>query len=240
MKLKIAMADDIDSDLLTLENSIIRASNGKHQIEFVKYNSGDLLLSDKITDFDAVFLDICMKGLNGIDTATYIREKFPSTPIIFVTSSEEYIWDSFSVHPFDYLLKPYDYNRVSKLFSDLMKILEKSEPELEISVSRQKMNIPFKKIYYVTSQNHSVNITTDNGTYNSAVTFSCIQNCICEDQRFLVCNRGITVNMDYVLKFENDCIYMLDETVFPVRQKDKSRLFAEFTQYQFRKMRSDI
>lgn len=46
--------------------------------------------------------------------------------------------------------------------------------------------------------------------------------------------------MDYVLKFENDCIYMLDEAVFPVRQKDKSRLFAEFTQYQFRKMRSDI
>lgn len=234
------MVDDIDSDLITLENHIIHAINGKHEIEFVKYNSGDLILADKITDFDAVFLDICMKGLDGIDTAVQIREKFPSKPIIFVTSSEEYVWKSFSVHPFDYLLKPYDYNRVSKLLSDFMKILEKNEPELEISVSRQKINIPFKKIYYITSQNHSVNITTDNGTYNSAITFSSIQKCICKDQRFLVCNRGIAVNMDYVLKFENDCIYILDGKVFPVRQKDKSKFFAEFTQYQFRKMRDNI
>ena len=43
-----------------------------------------------------------------------------------------------------------------------------------------------------------------------------------------------------ILKFDKDCIKMLNGTVFPVRQKDKSKLFVEFTQYQFRKMRDDI
>ena len=35
-------------------------------------------------------------------------------------------------------------------------------------------------------------------------------------------------------------IQMLDGTQFPVRQKDKGRLFATFTQYQFRHMRREI
>ena len=55
----------------------------------------------------------------------------------------------------------------------------------------------------------------------------------------MVCNRGIIINMSAVLRFENDCIQMLDGTQFPVRQKDKGRLFATFTQYQFRHMRRE-
>lgn len=58
--------------------------------------------------------------------------------------------------------------------------------------------------------------------------------------KVLVCNRGIIINMSAVLRFENDCIQMLDGTQFPVRQKDKGRLFATFTQYQFRHMRREI
>ena len=124
MKLKIALVDDVESDLLLLETDLMCAAKGRHQITFLKYKSGDLLLSDDITNFDIIFLDICMDGLNGIDTAIQIRKKMPATPIIFVTSSAEYVWNSFSVHPFDYLLKPYEDTRVIKLFSDLMKILE--------------------------------------------------------------------------------------------------------------------
>ncbi len=56
----------------------------------------------------------------------------------------------------------------------------------------------------------------------------------------MVCNRGIIINMSAVLRFENDCIQMLDGTQFPVRQKDKGHLFATFTQYQFRHMRREI
>jgi response regulator of the lytR/algR family len=46
--------------------------------------------------------------------------------------------------------------------------------------------------------------------------------------------------MDKVLRFEDDCIEMLDGTRLPVRQKDKNALFAHFTQYQFRHMRREL
>ena len=46
--------------------------------------------------------------------------------------------------------------------------------------------------------------------------------------------------MDRVLRFGEDSIEMLCGKSFPVRQRDKKRLFAAFTQYQFRRMRKEV
>ena len=48
-----------------------------------------------------------MEGTNGIETARILRRADPDLLLVFVTSSPEYVWDAFPVHPFDYLLKPY-------------------------------------------------------------------------------------------------------------------------------------
>ena len=41
-------------------------------------------------------------------------------------------------------------------------------------------------------------------------------------------------------RFGEDSIEMLCGKSFPVRQRDKKRLFAAFTQYQFRRMRKEV
>lgn len=46
------------------------------------------------------------EGMNGIETAEKIREVSPDTRFIFVTGYSQYALDSFVVHPFDYILKP--------------------------------------------------------------------------------------------------------------------------------------
>ena len=59
-------------------------------------------------------------------------------------------------------------------------------------------------------------------------------------ENFLVCNRGLLLSMDKVLRFEGDCIEMLDGARLPVRLKDKNSLFAQFTQDQFRHMQREL
>lgn len=239
MKLRIAIADDVESDLKRLISAIGNAAEGICEIEYNCFESGEsLLLSDG--EYDAVFLDICMNGDNGIETAEKLRKERADIPIVFVSSSDEYVWNSFSVHPFDYLLKSYDSERVNKLFSDLMKIIGRKEPELKIMVARQEFSVPFSNISYVTSQNHTVNIAVEDTVYNSTATFSYIKDCLGNDPRFLVCNRGVIVNMDRVLRFDSGVIEMPDGTSFPVRQKDRTKLFTEFTQYQFRHIRNEV
>ena len=130
--------------------------------------------------------------------------------------------------------------RVQEMLDDLLAVLGRPEPELELRVARQIILVPFSRIEYALAQNHYVSVRTGEGEYRATATFAPIQQSLCADPRFLLCNRGVVVNMDKVLRFESDAIQMLNGMSFPVRQKDKGRLFAAFTQYQFRHMRREL
>lgn len=121
MLLRIAIVDDLPQDAERLQQAL----TAEGQTNIIRYESGDALLSAISPEqLDALFLDICMEGTNGIDTARKLREQAPTLPIVFVTSSKEYVWQSFPVHPFDYLLKPFEQARIRQLLDDLLRILQ--------------------------------------------------------------------------------------------------------------------
>ncbi len=55
---------------------------------------------------DAVFLDIDMPYINGVQLALKIQSLYAGIMIIFVTAYSQYALDSFKAFPLDYLLKP--------------------------------------------------------------------------------------------------------------------------------------
>lgn len=55
---------------------------------------------------DAVFLDINMPGLSGIELATVLRKLSRPPAIVFVTAHDDRAVDAFDVGALDYLLKP--------------------------------------------------------------------------------------------------------------------------------------
>lgn len=181
-----------------------------------------------------------MEGTNGIETARILRRTDPDLLLVFVTSSPEYVWDAFPVHPFDYLLKPYREEKLFQLADELRRVLFRAEPELEVRIARQQVHLPLRKIQYAMAQNHYVRIVSDDGECRAVSTFSQVEQLLRAQENFIVCNRGVILNMDKVLRLDSDCFEMLDGTCLPVRQKDKNSLFAQFTQYQFRHMRREL
>ena len=83
-------------------------------------------------------------------------------------------------------------------------------------------------------------IVSDDGECRAVSTFSQVEQLLRAQENFIVCNRGVILNMDKVLRLDSDCFEMLDGTHLPVRLKDKNTLFAQFTQYQFRHMRREL
>lgn len=55
---------------------------------------------------DAVFLDIDMPKLDGLELALRIQERCPGVIVIYVTAYTQYALEAFKVHPADFLLKP--------------------------------------------------------------------------------------------------------------------------------------
>lgn len=241
MELRFAVVEDRLPDAQRLESLLRLAFGGGQPLVCDHYESGDAFLAAfPSKNYQVVFLDICMEGTNGIETARILRRTDPDLLLVFVTSSPEYVWDAFPVHPFDYLLKPYREEKLFQLADELRRVLFRAEPELEVRIARQQVHLPLRKIQYAMAQNHYVRIVSDDGECRTVSTFSQVEQLLRAQENFLVCNRGVILNMDKVLRLDCDCFEMLDGTCLPVRQKDKNTLFAQFTQYQFRHMRREL
>ena len=63
---------------------------------------------------DAVFLDIQMPGLTGLDLAQVLSRFKTPPPIVFVTAHEEHAVEAFDLHAVDYVLKPVREERLAE------------------------------------------------------------------------------------------------------------------------------
>ncbi len=68
---------------------------------------------------DIAFLDIHMRGMNGVETAKKLKEINPKMNIIFVTGFSEYAGDAMSLHASGYIMKPVSKAKIEKELSDL-------------------------------------------------------------------------------------------------------------------------
>lgn len=103
----IMLVDDQPENLLALE-----AMLGDQPYRLVKANSGEEALRCLLTyDFAVIVLDVQMPGMDGFETARWIksREKSKSVPIIFVTAAyqeQDQSFTAYSVGAIDYMVKP--------------------------------------------------------------------------------------------------------------------------------------
>ena len=95
----------------------------------VAYESGDF--ASAISDFmkykpEVVFMDIDLNGESGLECAKVMTELNPKLKVIFATAHSEYMANAFEIYAFDYLVKPFNVDRVIKTLS---RIRQKAEEE---------------------------------------------------------------------------------------------------------------
>ena len=61
-----------------------------------------------------VFMDIDLGGESGLECAKAITEVDPKVKIVFATAHSEYMANAFEIYAFDYLVKPFDMERIGK------------------------------------------------------------------------------------------------------------------------------
>jgi DNA-binding LytR/AlgR family response regulator len=74
----------------------------------------DALLHVGSERFDALFLDVRMPGLDGVELARVLAQFADPPAVVFVTAYEDAAVQAFEVHAVDYLLKPVSRRRVQE------------------------------------------------------------------------------------------------------------------------------
>lgn len=98
--MRFAICDDEQQHINILTDYF--ATHKDYHIETEAFESGEALLEAyriQGSHFDALFIDMEMGGMNGIETANAIRTIDERVIIVFVTSHEEYAIDCFQCSP---------------------------------------------------------------------------------------------------------------------------------------------
>ena len=110
MQNKILWADD---EIELLKPHILFLEKKGYKI--VGVNSGaDALEKFEEENFDLVFLDENMPGMNGLEVLAQIKQQKPTTPVIMITKSEEehIMEEAIGAKIADYLIKPLNPNQI--------------------------------------------------------------------------------------------------------------------------------
>lgn len=238
--MKLAIVDDNELEQeMVFDTLKLYAKDKQAFLDIQTFTNGESFLNHYVSgDFDLIFMDIFLNGQNGIDIVRKVRQIDSKVLIVFLTSSSEHIFEAAPFHFFDYILKPFKCEHIYHVLDDAFKMLAghtESEPELSFQYRSFDVHFPLSKIQYIYSSNHEVVIHTTNGNQTFRLPFYSVTQTL-DDPRFLQCNRGIMLNMDYIKSMESDYFEMSDSKCFPIKTKGRKQIRDQYLKYQFLKL----
>lgn len=116
-RMRIWAADD---EKLALEMMVQAISEACPDAEIESFTRpGQLLETAQHEQCDVAFLDIRMRGMDGVELAGKLKELNPSINVIFVTGYDEYTHVAMKMHASGYIMKPVTCEKVRQEMEDL-------------------------------------------------------------------------------------------------------------------------
>lgn len=116
--MNLLIADDENLELKVLEKTVKKHFVDELEIFALSNGRKASQICDEVKP-DIALLDIEMPGMNGIELAKYIKEKYADCIIIFITAYDrfDYAIEAMHIKAFDYLLKPWKEERLCELIN---------------------------------------------------------------------------------------------------------------------------
>lgn len=194
------------------------------------YNHPKDLLSADLSGCHVLFLDIDMPGVNGLDAAKLLRQKYPDLFIVFVTAYIEYAPAGYHVDAFRYLLKP---NLSVELPACLDAIWEKlfvSQDSIQVQRLDQLVCVRLKDILYIegTAYRHVLL-----HTIHSSTPWECIGKLSNFDAQlaekgFLRIQKSFLVNMWHTVDIRNYYAHLDNGEALKVSQQNYSTICRQY------------
>ncbi|MCM1227583.1 MAG: LytTR family DNA-binding domain-containing protein [Clostridium sp.] len=224
---RIAIVDD-EQEQIDLISGIVSDFFNERSIDITinRFMSGEALLSE-IAEYNLIFLDIQMDGIDGIETAQRLRVTNKKAVLFYITSFRDYIQKSMTIHPFAFIVKPYSEEEVIKNLKDYL--------EYEESINKNNMKDIFQTntlnghyvsinmndiSYFHYLENRTVELVTTTDQYKIKDSLMNIYNKL-NHKYFIISNQSFIVNLYHIREIDgiNKTIIMKNDAVILIPRR---------------------
>ena len=229
--IRIAICDDekhMSDHIRAMASDFFRKKN--REIQLRTFLSGEDLLNYD-GQIDILFLDIQMKGMDGLETARKLRaDKFRGF-LIFITVLKEMVFQSFEVQAYDYLVKPVDEKQFGKTMERLYTSMQNaSEGNLLVQQGYERRIVPKDEIVFCEIIDRKIYLNLTSGEVVDY--YERIENLESKlDSHFFRCHRSYLINLKHLKGYKNGTAYMDNGKEVPVSRLRSKEFSSVVLQY---------
>lgn len=231
---KIAVCDD---DSITLEHLSERIrQESPFECEVFSFRSGSELLEQcRRTLFDALFLDIDMPELNGMQLAETIREHDRYVRIIFVTNKEECVFSAYKYGVFRFIRKSRLNCELGETLAALGGVFSAAEEYMvfktkskeKYSCPAQEETVPIRQIMYFEAVGHTLIMHRESGSANITGTLNDLEKKL-GAKGFIRIHKAFLANYRFIFSIGRTDIRLTDGRLLPVSRNRLNDVKLQF------------
>jgi DNA-binding LytR/AlgR family response regulator len=162
--------------------------------------------------YDAVFLDISMPGLDGLELASLMARLNEPPVIVFVTAFEQHAVAAFGIGAVDYLLKPVRSERLAEALARVNRLLARPVPEapdtmaaLPVESDGRTRYVRRTEVHYVEAHGDYVRLHAVSGIHVVRMPMSRLEE-YWAPAGFVRVHRSFLVALDAVRELRSDSV----------------------------------
>lgn len=218
MGIKVLVVDDDANMRLILKKTL----QGIPRVEVVgeAVNGKEAIDLTSSLEPDVILMDVDMPERDGVEASKEIVDILPDVFLVYATGYPEYMKEAFEVYAFDYLLKPYNKERLIQTMTKIQQLVELREKntsksrelcvlgtgsihnKLAVRIERKLALLDTDKITYISREKRKTIIHTDIGKkIVISETLDALEKRV-TDRSFIRTHRSYLVNLDKVVQIE--------------------------------------
>lgn len=194
--LRVVVVDDEQPALAELAYLLGKDDRIGSIISCVSASEALRILNDAVVD--AIFLDVAMPGLSGLELATLLARFKEPPPVVFVTAYMEHAVEAFDLAAVDYLLKPV---REERLREAVRRVCEAgaapSEDTIPVELGGVARFVQRSDVLYVEAQGDYARLHTTSGSHLVRLSLGSLEE-RWGDHGFLRIHRSLLVALAHV------------------------------------------
>jgi len=229
--LQLAVCDDekvFRSDLRKILGTELELCGIDYHIS--EFTSGEELIAGlEKADCQILFLDIEMKGIDGVEAARRLRETKRQMEIVFVTSYADFVFQGYEVRALNYILKPYEPEKIAAVLHTAPEALDiEAEKYYVIDQRGGSIRVPLSSVKYFSSDRRTVHAVTTEQEYTFYEKLSDLETEL--PDTFVRIHNRYLVHLKYLEAVRQNKA-VVDGEELPVSRSCKSGLSIAFAKY---------